>query len=134
MGRPLPLVPDWFLQDRFSLMPMALLTLVIVCLWRLFGSVAELPVSMASLMTSRPRSWLYDERRLRDVGGVAVAPPRLDRPTLEGEEPERDRGGVSIDIIAVCVYVCACVEAGGGGGEAGERRGSESEVISNRFL
>lgn len=79
---------------------MALLTLVIVCLGRLFGSVAELPVSMASLMTSRPRSWLYDERRLREVGGVAVAPLRLDRPTLEGEEPERDRGGVSTDIIA----------------------------------
>lgn len=60
---------------------------------------------MASLMTSRPRSWLYDERRLREVGGLAVALPRLDRPTLEGEEPERDRGGVSTDIIAVCVYV-----------------------------
>lgn len=52
-------------------------------------------------MTSRPRSWLYDERRLREVGGVAEAPPRLDRPTLEGEEPERERGGVSSDIIAV---------------------------------
>lgn len=62
--------------------------------------MAELPVSMASLRTSRPRSWLYDERRLREVGGVAVAPPRLERPTLEGEEPERDRGGVSTDIIA----------------------------------
>lgn len=63
-------------------------------------------------MTSRPRSWLYDERRLREVGGVVEAPPRLDRPTLEGEEPERERGGVSTDIIAVRE-----------GDRAGERRG-----------
>lgn len=32
---------------------------------------------------------------------MAVEPLRLDRPTLEGEEPERDRGGVCTDIMAV---------------------------------
>lgn len=51
-------------------------------------------------MTSRPSSWLYDERRLREVGGVAEVPLRLARPTLEGEEPERERGGVCTDIMA----------------------------------
>lgn len=67
--------------------------------------MAELPVSIDSLMTSRPSSWLNDERRLREVGGVVEEPPRLDRPILEGEEPERDRGGVCTDIMAVWTYV-----------------------------
>lgn len=31
---------------------------------------------------------------------MAVEPLRLDRPTLDGEEPERDRGGVCTDIMA----------------------------------
>lgn len=56
---------------------------------------------MDSLTTSRPSSWLYDERRLREVGGLAEGTLRLDRPTLEGEDPERDRGGVCTDIMAV---------------------------------
>lgn len=55
-------------------------------------------------MTSRPSSWLYDERRLREVGGVAEAPLRLARPTLEGEEPERERGGVCTDVMADWKY------------------------------
>lgn len=38
------------------------------------------------------------------MGGVAEVPLRLDRPTLEGEEPERDRGGVCTDIMAVWKY------------------------------
>lgn len=58
MGRPRPLVTGWFLDSKakLSLIPMALRTLVIAYLWRLFGKVAELPVSMDSLMTSRPSS------------------------------------------------------------------------------
>lgn len=51
-------------------------------------------------MTSRPSNWLYDERRLREVGGAEEGPLRLAIPTLEGEEPERDRGGVCTDIMA----------------------------------
>ena len=51
-------------------------------------------------MTSRPSNWLYDERRLREVGGADEGPLRLAIPTLEGEEPERDRGGVCTDIMA----------------------------------
>lgn len=51
-------------------------------------------------MTSRPSSWLYDERRLREVGGVEDDPLRLAKPTLEGEEPERESGGVCTDIMA----------------------------------
>lgn len=34
------------------------------------------------------------------MGGLAEGPPRLARPTFEGEEPERDRGGVCTDIMA----------------------------------
>lgn len=51
-------------------------------------------------MTSRPSNWLYEERRLREVGGVAEDPLRFARPTVEGEEPERERGGVFMDIMA----------------------------------
>lgn len=51
-------------------------------------------------MTSRPSSWLYEERRLSEVGGKVDGPLRLARPTLEGEEPERERGGVCTDIMA----------------------------------
>lgn len=35
---------------------------------------------------------------------MAEVPLRLDRPTLEGEEPEQDRGGVCTDIMAVWKY------------------------------
>lgn len=31
---------------------------------------------------------------------MAEEPPRLVRPTLDGEEPERERGGVCTDIMA----------------------------------
>lgn len=50
-------------------------------------------------MTSRPSSWLYDDRRLREEGGLAEEPLRLANPTFEGEEPERERGGVCTDIM-----------------------------------
>lgn len=38
------------------------------------------------------------------MGGLAEGALRLDRPTFEGEEPERDRGGVCTDIMARWQY------------------------------
>jgi len=69
--------------------------------------VAELPLSMDSLITSRPSNWLCDERRLSEAGGVAEGPLRLARPTLEGEEPERERGGVCTDVMSHRKYSTA---------------------------
>lgn len=55
-------------------------------------------------MTSRPSNWLYEDRRLSEVGGVAEVPLRLASPTFDGEEPERERGGVCTDIMAEGKY------------------------------
>lgn len=41
---------------------------------------------------------------MREVGGVEEEPLRLAEPTLEGEEPERERGGVCTDIMAEWEY------------------------------
>lgn len=62
---------------------------------------------MDSLITSRPSSWLYEDRRLREVGGLAGGPLRLAKPTFEGEEPERERGGVCTDIMVEWKYTAA---------------------------
>lgn len=51
-------------------------------------------------MTSRLSNWLYEERRLRDVGGVTEGLLRFARPPVEGVEPERERGGVWTDIMS----------------------------------